>query len=64
MLLLGSTGAYNISAHSAIFRAFDPSRAFMYFVRTGNYDALAGIILALTGAEGAFQDPSCTSEPS
>jgi KUP system potassium uptake protein len=53
MLLIGVTGAYNISTHPAVMRACDPSRAVMYFVRTGNYDAMAGVILALTGAEGA-----------
>lgn len=63
MLLLGSTGAVNITAHPAVFRACDPSRAVMYFVRTGNYDAMAGIILALTGAEGASTRPSCLSLP-
>lgn len=54
MLLIAVTGAYNISTHPAVFRACDPSRAIMYFVRTGNYDAMAGVILTLTGAEGAL----------
>ncbi|KAF7364932.1 hypothetical protein MVEN_00363800 [Mycena venus] len=53
-LLLASTGLYNITTHPGIFRAFDPSRAVLLFVRTGNYDILAGVLLALTGCEAIF----------
>ncbi|KAJ7451614.1 potassium transporter [Mycena latifolia] len=53
-LLLASTGIYNITSYPGIFRAFDPSRAVMVFVRTGNYDMLAGILLAVTGCEAIF----------
>ncbi|KAH9055386.1 potassium transporter [Lactarius vividus] len=54
LLLLAGTGIYNITKHAGIFRAFDPSRAVMYFVRTGNYDTLAGVLLAVTGCEALF----------
>ncbi|KAH8091723.1 potassium transporter [Cristinia sonorae] len=54
MALLACTGIMNIIAHPAIFRAFDPSRAILLFVRTGNYDLLAGILLAVTGCEAIF----------
>lgn len=47
-------GIYNVTTYPSIFRAFDPSRAVMLFVRTKNYDLLAGIILALTGSEAVF----------
>ncbi|KAJ7288009.1 potassium transporter [Mycena rebaudengoi] len=53
-LLLAGTGVYNITTHPAVFRAFDPSRAVMLFVRTGNYDILAGVLLAATGSEAIF----------
>ncbi|KAJ6621773.1 potassium transporter [Mycena sp. CBHHK59/15] len=53
-LLLASTGIYNITSHPGIFRAFDPSRAIMLFVRTGDYDMLAGVLLAVTGCEAIF----------
>ncbi|KAJ7131679.1 potassium transporter [Mycena crocata] len=53
-LLLAGTGIYNITTHPGIFRAFDPSRAVMLFVRTGNYDILAGVLLAVTGCEAIF----------
>ncbi|KAF9029604.1 potassium transporter [Hymenopellis radicata] len=53
-LLLASTGIYNITTFPGIFRAFDPSRAVMLFVRTKNYDLLAGILLAVTGSEAVF----------
>jgi KUP system potassium uptake protein len=52
LLLLGVTGAINISHYPGVFRAFDPSRAVMFFVRSGNYDALSGVVLAVTGSEG------------
>ncbi|TRM65069.1 potassium transporter [Schizophyllum amplum] len=53
-LLLAGTGIYNITRFPGIFRAFDPSRAVMLFVRTGHYDYLSGILLAFTGAEAIF----------
>ncbi|KII86101.1 hypothetical protein PLICRDRAFT_44566 [Plicaturopsis crispa FD-325 SS-3] len=53
-VLLFATGIYNITFYPGIFRAFDPSRAIMLFVRTGNYDLLAGVLLALTGCEAVF----------
>ncbi|GAA5820377.1 hypothetical protein JCM3770_000814 [Rhodotorula araucariae] len=48
------TGAVNVAHHPSIFRAFDPSRAVMLFVRTGNFDLLAGVILCITGVEALF----------
>jgi KUP system potassium uptake protein len=53
-LILMGTGIYNITFHPGIFRAFDPSRAVMLFVRTKDYDILAGVLLALTGCEAMF----------
>ncbi|KAG6860099.1 hypothetical protein C0995_015732 [Termitomyces sp. Mi166 len=53
-LLLAGTGIYNITFFPGIFRAFDPSRAVLLFVRTKNYDLLAGILLAVTGCEATF----------
>ncbi|KAG8965644.1 hypothetical protein FRC03_000339 [Tulasnella sp. 419] len=53
-LLLAGTGIANIVSYPGIFRAFDPSRAIMLFVRTRNYDYLAGILLAVTGCEALF----------
>lgn len=53
-LLLAGTGIYNVTKYPGIFRAFDPSRAVMYFVRTGQYDTLAGVLLAITGCEALF----------
>ncbi|KAG8950975.1 hypothetical protein FRC00_007465, partial [Tulasnella sp. 408] len=54
LLLLGGTGIYNISRYPGIFRAFDPSRLVLFFVRTKQYDYLAGILLAITGCEAIF----------
>ncbi|KAH9055355.1 potassium transporter [Lactarius vividus] len=54
LLLLAATGIYNITKYPGIFRAFDPSRAIMYFVRTRQYDTLAGVLLAITGCEALF----------
>ncbi|TFK33003.1 potassium transporter [Crucibulum laeve] len=53
-LLLIGTGIYNITLYPGIFRAFDPSRAVLLFVRTKNYDLLAGVLLAVTGCEAMF----------
>ncbi|KAK7457024.1 hypothetical protein VKT23_010327 [Stygiomarasmius scandens] len=53
-LLLIGIGIYNITLYPGIFRAFDPSRAVMLFVRTGDYDILSGVVLALTGCEAMF----------
>ena len=52
LLLVG--GIYNVAQHPGIFRAVDPSRAVMLFVRTGNFDLLSGVILAITGVEALF----------
>ncbi|KAH9163565.1 potassium transporter [Lactarius sanguifluus] len=54
LLLLAATGIYNITKYPGVFRALDPSRAVMYFVRTRNYDTLAGVLLAITGCEALF----------
>ncbi|KAG8886271.1 hypothetical protein FRB98_001368 [Tulasnella sp. 332] len=54
LLLLGGMGTYNITTHPGIFRAFDPSRLVMWFVRTKNFDYLAGVLLAVTGCEAMF----------
>ncbi|GAA6030383.1 hypothetical protein JCM8097_009081 [Rhodosporidiobolus ruineniae] len=54
LVLNGVGGAINIAKHPAIFRAFDPSRAVMLFVRTGNFGLLNGVILAITGVEALF----------
>ncbi|KIK08027.1 hypothetical protein K443DRAFT_86126 [Laccaria amethystina LaAM-08-1] len=53
-LLLIGTGIANVITHPGIFRAFDPSRAVMLFVRTRDYDLLAGVLLAITGCEAMF----------
>ncbi|KAI0782842.1 potassium transporter [Abortiporus biennis] len=52
--LIAATGIVNICQYPGVFRAFDPSRAILLFVRTKNYDILAGVILALTGCEAMF----------
>ena len=54
LALLGATGIYNIVSYPAIWRAYDPSRAILWFVRTGSYDNLAGVLLAITGCEAMF----------
>ncbi|KAF8318169.1 potassium transporter [Clavulina sp. PMI_390] len=54
LLLLAGTGIYNITYYPGIFRAIDPSRAIMWFVRTKHFDALAGVLLAVTGCEAMF----------
>ncbi|KAL1745592.1 potassium transporter [Schizophyllum fasciatum] len=52
--IIAGVGIYNITTFPGIFRAFDPSRAVMLFVRTGRYDYLSGILLSFTGAEAIF----------
>lgn len=54
LALLGSTGIANITHYPGVFRAIDPSRAIMWFVRTKQYDQLAGVLLAVTGCEAMF----------
>jgi KUP system potassium uptake protein len=54
LLLIAGSGIYNITRFPGIFRAFDPSRAIMYFVRTGQYETLSGVLLAVTGCEALF----------
>ncbi|GAA5838703.1 hypothetical protein JCM9279_003833 [Rhodotorula babjevae] len=54
LLINFGVGVVNISHHPAIFRALDPSRAVMLFVRTKNYDLLGGVILCCTGCEALF----------
>ncbi|WVQ71165.1 potassium uptake protein [Cryptococcus sp. DSM 104548] len=54
LLLIGCTGIYNITLYPGVFRAFDPSRAVIWFMRTKNYDYLAGVLLCLTGSEAMF----------
>ncbi|KAF9269675.1 potassium transporter [Marasmius fiardii PR-910] len=53
-VLLAVTGIWSICRYPGIFRAFDPSRAILFFVRTKNYELLAGVLLALTGCEAMF----------
>ena len=53
-LFLFLTGAYNCHVYPGIWRAWDPSRAVLYFTRTGNFDALSGVLLAVTGCEALF----------
>ncbi|KAM0793786.1 hypothetical protein ACM66B_001203 [Microbotryomycetes sp. NB124-2] len=52
--LCGVEGIVNLTHYPGIFRAMDPSRAVMLFVRTKNFDLLAGVILAITGVEALF----------
>ncbi|KAF9517117.1 hypothetical protein BS47DRAFT_1436128 [Hydnum rufescens UP504] len=54
LALLAVTGVVNIAKYPGIFRAVDPSRAVMWFVRTKQYDQLAGVLLAITGCEAMF----------
>ncbi|KAF9481220.1 potassium transporter [Pholiota conissans] len=53
-LLLIGTGIYNITFFPGVFRAFDPSRAVLLFVRTKDYSLLSGVLLAVTGPEAIF----------
>ncbi|MBW0500804.1 hypothetical protein O181_040519 [Austropuccinia psidii MF-1] len=54
LLLISAIGIYNITHHPGVFRAFDPSRAIMYFVRAKSLTPLSGILLAITGVEALF----------
>ncbi|EKM49054.1 uncharacterized protein PHACADRAFT_202067 [Phanerochaete carnosa HHB-10118-sp] len=54
LLLLAITGIVNITHFPGIWRAVDPSRAVLLFVRTRDYDLLAGILLCVTGCEALF----------
>jgi len=54
LVLIGASGIANITWYPGIWRAYDPSRAVLWFVRTGNYDYLAGVLLAVTGCEAMF----------
>jgi KUP system potassium uptake protein len=54
LLLLAATGIANIVKFPGIFRAVDPSRAVLWFVRTRDFDALSGVLLAVTGCEAMF----------
>ncbi|KZT56800.1 potassium transporter [Calocera cornea HHB12733] len=54
LVLIGGSGIANITFYPGIWRAYDPSRAVLWFVRTGNYDYLAGVLLAVTGSEALF----------
>ncbi|KAK0528745.1 hypothetical protein OC842_004461 [Tilletia horrida] len=54
MFFLFVTGVINVVSFPGIWRAWDPSRAIMYFVRTGNFDAFAGVLLSVTGTEALF----------
>ncbi|KAM0748500.1 potassium transporter [Meredithblackwellia eburnea MCA 4105] len=54
LALIGISGAINIRLHPGVFRAFDPSRAVMLFVRTKKFDLLSGVLLAITGVEAMF----------
>lgn len=51
---IGISGIINVVSHPGVFRAFDPSRAIMLFVRTKNFDLLSGVLLAITGVEALF----------
>lgn len=54
LLLLAGTGIYNITLHPAVFRALDPSRAIMFFIRAKSITPMSGILLAITGVEALF----------
>lgn len=51
LALIAVSGCINIATFPGIFRAFDPSRAILWFVRTKNFDNLAGVLLCITGVE-------------
>ncbi|KAI7957517.1 hypothetical protein MJO28_004612 [Puccinia striiformis f. sp. tritici] len=54
LMIISGTGIYNITLHPAVFRALDPSRAVMYFVRAKSITPLSGILLSITGVEALF----------
>ncbi|KAA1100479.1 hypothetical protein PGTUg99_010724 [Puccinia graminis f. sp. tritici] len=54
LMIISGTGIYNITRHPAVFRALDPSRAIMYFVRVRSISPLSGILLSITGVEALF----------
>jgi len=54
LMLITGIGIYNITLHPAVFRALDPSRAIMFFVRTKSISPLSGILLSITGVEALF----------
>ena len=54
LLLLGTTGLYNVTTHPAIFRAFDISRAIAWFARTKEYHQLANVMLSITYVQGTI----------
>lgn len=54
LLIIAISGAINIASYPGIFRAFDPSRAILLFVRTKNFDLLSGVLLSITGVEAMF----------
>ncbi|KAH9824989.1 potassium transporter-domain-containing protein [Melampsora americana] len=54
LLLLSGIGIYNITKHPGVFRAFDPSRAILYFVRVKDLTPLSGVLLSITGVEALF----------
>jgi KUP system potassium uptake protein len=58
LLLIMSFGIYNITLHPTIFRAFDPSRGVLWFVRTGSISQLAGVLLCITGVESLYASMS------
>ncbi|KAF9510974.1 hypothetical protein BS47DRAFT_1347297 [Hydnum rufescens UP504] len=54
LALIGACGIVNITSYPGVWRAVDPSRAILWFVRTKQYDLLAGVLLAVTGCEAMF----------
>jgi KUP system potassium uptake protein len=54
LLLLLSIGIYNITLFPTIFRAFDPSRCILWFVRNHSISQLSGVLLCITGVESLY----------
>ncbi|OAV89538.1 hypothetical protein, variant [Puccinia triticina 1-1 BBBD Race 1] len=54
LMIISGTGIFNITLHPGVFRALDPSRAVMYFVRVKSISPLSGILLSITGVEALF----------
>lgn len=54
LLFLFCIGIYNITAHPAIFRAFDPSRCVAWFLRQKDISRLSGVLLCITGVESMY----------